>query len=269
MPDTAPHTNVTGAPLAGRSVVVTRAREQAAKLAGPLETLGARVIAVPVIEITDPPDAARFDAAVARVGDYDWLVLSSANGVDRFFARLEATGTPRAALSGVRVAVVGDATADRLRLHGVEPDLVPDDFQQEGVVAGFAELGEPAGRRVLFARALEGRAVLSQELAGLGYEVDLVAAYQTVPAAADPAVLDELARGVDVVTFTSPSTVKNFLAFLSANDVDAADFMARTEAASIGPVTTAALLARGIEPGIEPAVSTVPALVAAIRDFYA
>jgi len=256
-----------GAPLSGRSVVVTRARAQAAALVEPLEALGAEVIAVPVIEIVDPPEPARLDDALRRLGDYDWLVLSSANGVDRVLARLEALGLGVGALSAVRVAVVGAATAARLAETGIAPDLVPDDFRQEGLVDAFAALGEGGGR-VLFARALEGRFLLGEQLAALGYEVDLVPAYRTVPAQADSGVVDRLALGVDVITFTSPSTVKNLIAFLEGNGADPAEVLSLAEAASIGPVTTAALVARGIEPAIEPAESTVPALVAAIAAFY-
>lgn len=256
-----------GAPLSGRSVVVTRARAQAAALVEPLEALGAEVIAVPVIEIVDPPEPARLDEALRCLGDYEWIVLSSANGVDRVLARLEALGLGVGALNAVRVAVVGAATAARLTDAGVTPDLVPDDFRQEGLVEAFAALGDRGGR-VLFARALEGRFVLGEQLEALGYEVDLVPAYRTVPAQADPEVIDRLALGVDVITFTSPSTVRNFIAFLEANGADPAEVLSLAEAASIGPVTTAALVARGIEPAIEPAESTVPALVAAIAVFY-
>lgn len=256
-----------GAPLSGRSVVVTRARAQAAALVEPLEALGAEVIAVPVIEIVDPPEPARFDEALRHLADYEWLVLSSANGVARVLARLDALGLGAAALAAVRVAVVGAATATRLAEAGVTPDLVPDDFSQEGLVDAFAALGNSQGR-VLFARALEGRFVLGEQLAALGYDVDLVPAYRTVPAHADPDVVDRLALGVDVITFTSPSTVKNLIAFLEDNGADPAEVLSLAEAASIGPVTTAALVARGIEPAIEPAESTVPALVDAIAAFY-
>lgn len=257
-----------GAPLAGRSVVVTRASAQAGSLSAPLERLGAEVVAVPVIEIVDPPQPERFEAAMRDLASYDWLIVTSANGADRTLAAAERAGMTLSGEGAPKIAVVGEATARRLEAAGVEPALVPESYRQEGVAAAFAALSEEPGGRVLFARALEGRDLLADELRALGYEVDLVAAYATVPATAESATLERLARGVDVVTFTSPSTVHNFFAFLEANGADAADLMSRAEAASIGPVTTRALLARGIEPGIEPVTSTVPALVDAIVAFY-
>lgn len=233
-----------------------------------LEALGADVIAVPVIEIVDPPDLAAVDDAIARLGDYDWLILTSANGVDRFFARLEPAGSPAEKLGDVRIAVVGKATAARLATHGLEPDLVPADFRAEGLVEGFRERGVRAGTRVLYARALNAREVLPEALREMGAHVDVVPVYRTVAAQADPGVIGRLAAGVDVVTFTSPSTVKHFRAFLTANGVDADAFMSSTVAASIGPVTTTALEHAGITAAIEPDESTVPELVAAIAAHF-
>ncbi len=261
-------TQDSGAPLAGRSVVVTRAREQAAGLIGELEALGADVIACPVIEIIDPPDFAAVDAAIERLETYDWTVITSVNGVERFFARLAVHGDPPVLLAHTRVAAVGTATADALRLRGVEPALVPSDFRAEGLVAALLDRGATHGTRVLLPRALEGRDVLPRELGDAGVQVEVAPVYQTVPAPADPAILDRLRSGVDAVTFTSPSTVRHFLAFLDAAGSDGAALLGRSAVASIGPVTTAALAARDVRVDVEPRTYTATALVSALAEYF-
>lgn len=262
------HTSIPGAPLTGRSVVVTRSRAQAGAMVEPLEALGAEVLVVPVIEIIDPPDLQALDDAIARLPEYDWLVLTSANGVERFFARTVFTDRTAEALGKVKIAAVGRATAERMAGFGVAPHLVPADFRAEGLVAAFKDMDAGPGLRVLYARALEAREVLPTELRAMGAEVDVVAVYQTVAAKADASVVGRLREGVDAVTFTSPSTVKHFLAFLSANGVDAAEFMSHTVAASIGPVTTKALEEAGFLAGVEAGESTVPALVEALTGWF-
>lgn len=253
-----------GAPLAGRSVVVTRAREQASSLVSALEGLGAQVVAFPVIEIVEPDHIEPVRSAIRRLETYDWVVLTSANGVERFFAQVAEIDDPAEVLSRVKVAAVGTATAERMRRFGVVPDLVPDDFRAEGLAEAFRAMGAGPGWRVLMPRAQEGREVLQDALRALGAEIEVVAVYRTVPAAADPAVIERLRDGVDAVTFTSPSTVRNFFAFLEAAGFDADELMAHTIAASIGPVTTEALQAHGYSAAVEAAPSTVEVLAAAI-----
>jgi len=253
-------------PLSGLSVVVTRTREQADALVRPLEALGAEVLAFPVIEVVEPLDTAPLDAALACVGDYDWLVLTSANGVERFFDRLEAgSSLPAERLAGVRVAVVGSATAEHLRERGVEPDLVPVDFRAEGLVAAFHELGVGAGSRVLIPRAAEAREVLPEQLAAMGAEVDAVDLYRLAPAEPDPLVLERLAQGeVDVVTFASGSTARHFIDLLEQAGIDPAAVFSAASIASIGPVTTAAIKDLGYDVSFEARSSTMDALVAEI-----
>ena len=260
----APHGSP-GAPLAGRSVIVTRTREQAAALAEPLEALGAEVLACPVIAIVDPEDWGAADAAIARIAAYDWLVLTSTNGVDRFLGRFEELGAPREALAGVPIAAVGSGTAGRLRAHGLEPLLVPADFRAEGLVDEFARLGAGPGWRVLIARALEAREILPDTLRELGCEVDVAPVYRTIAAEPDPAVLERVRSGtVDAVTFTAGSTVRNFIALLERAGIDPVQTLGRLVLASIGPVTTAALRKRGFEPDIEARESTMASLADAV-----
>jgi uroporphyrinogen III methyltransferase/synthase len=259
-------------PLAGRSVIVTRTREQAAELVGPLEELGAEVLSLPVIAIVEPDDWGQVDIAIAHLSDYDWVVLTSTNGVDRFLTRIREHGldpAERLASSGVNVAAVGSATAARLQSAGVSVDLVPRGFHAEGLVDAFRDSDACHGRRVLIPRALDARELLPEMLRDLGCEVDVVPIYRTVPADPDPVVLDRIRRGtVDAVTFTSGSTVRNFIALLDKVGLDAARHMQRLVVASIGPVTTEALRSRGFEPDVEASESTMPALAVALGAHY-
>ncbi len=226
-------------PLFGRTVAVTRARAQASGLAARLGELGAAVVEAPAIRIEplpfDPPD----------LGAYDVVALTSANGVAELLS-----GDVRR-LASVRVAAVGQATAAALRARGVEPDVVPPRAVQESLVEA---LGDVRGKRVLVATAEAARDVLTAGLRDGGADVDVVHLYRTVrePVDAD-AVL-----GADLVTFTSSSTVANVL--------DALDGAARggIRAVSIGPVTSAALRERGVEPEIEADPHDVDGLVAAV-----
>lgn len=251
-------------PLAGCTVLVTRARHQAAGLAEPLEALGAVVIVAPVIETVDPSDWSPFDAAVAELGSYDWLVFTSANAVERFFMRLRSTGVSAETISGPRVAAVGPATAEALARLGVPPDLVPADYRAEGLIDAFRAMNAGTGWRVLLPRAEKAREILPDTLREFGITVDVVPVYRTVPASPDPSLVERLrGGGVDVVTFTSPSTVEHFMSWLRAAGLDPESVMSTLRAASIGPVTSKALRSAGFV-AIEAADSTMPGLVAAI-----
>jgi uroporphyrinogen III methyltransferase/synthase len=251
---------VTGkGPLAGKTVVVTRTKAQAAELARALEAAGAEVLAFPVIETVDPESWHLADEAVRNLERYAWIVFTSANAVERFFGRLGAQGMDARALSGSRIAAVGPATAKRLASHGISPDFVPEeDFRAEGLVGGFVSHGLQAGSRVLIPRALEAREILPETLRAAGALVDVVPVYRTVRAEPDAAALARLREGVDAVTFTSSSTVRHFLALAGAEALE------RAVVASIGPVTSATLRDAGVRVDVEPAESTVPALAEAL-----
>lgn len=247
-------------PLSGRRVLVTRARAQASDLAVLLEALGAEVVQFPVIRIDDPADPAALRAAAARAGEFDWLVLTSVNGVDRFFAALAAEGRDARALGGVRVCALGPATAGALARHGVRADLVPDEFIAEGVIDALTAAGPLEGVRILLPRAEVARAVLPETLRARGAEVTEVAAYRTVPdGAGAERVRAMLARGeIHAVTFTAASTVRNFVELAGTETGGAA-------IASIGPVTSAAARELGLAVDVEAAEYTIPGLVAALR----
>lgn len=267
---TASHTYDSGAPLAGRSVLVTRTREQAHALVEPLEALGAEVLAMPVLETVDPEGWDLLDAAIVNLPSYDWVVFTSTNGIDRFLRRFKAAGGTREAILGAKFAAVGSATAEKLRRHGLPPALVPDDFRAEGLVAEFRALGVENCRRVLIPRALEAREILPEALREMGCEVDVVPVYRTAAADPDPAVIERLlARSVDVVTFTSGAIAAAFIAAVSSAGLSAEDATRGVLIASIGPVTSDALRALGYAVDIEAAESTMGSLVDAIAVFYA
>ena len=257
-------------PLLGRSIVVTRAREQASGLAQSLTELGAEVIQCPTIEIRTLPDYAELDAAIARLADYGWIIFTSVNGVKYFWQRLAALGRDSRAIGACRVAAIGPATADALRERGICPDFIPERYVAEGVVEGLKarEAGRLAGMRMLLPRAAKAREVLPEELGKAGAVVDVISAYETVPAASrKDEVLARLAEGsLDCVTFGSSSTVENFLELVPAASLKAHP---TTLLAAIGPVTADTLRKHGLEPHIQPEAYTIPALVEAIKAHFA
>ncbi len=251
------------APLAGTSVVVTRSRAQAGALIDALASLGAEVLEFPTIERVEPESWDTADEAIHDLEAYDWVVFTSANAVEQFFARMETLGFDARALSGCRIAAVGPATAARCHAHGITPDYVPDEHRAEGIIEGFCERGVGEESRILIPRALEAREILPETLRERGARVDVAPVYRTVRGPGDPAVLERLAEGsVDVLTFTSPSTFTNFLAL--AEGTDLVRLWERAAIASIGPVTSDAVRAHGLTVHIEAAEYTAARLVDAI-----
>ncbi len=252
-------------PLSGVRVLVTRARHQSTALVEPLEALGAEVLVAPVIDTVDPDDWALADEAIARLSEYDWVILTSTNAVDRFLGRMDAQGVPRDALRELRIAVVGTATAEHLGENGLVADLVPADFRAEGLLEAFRAAGVGPGLRFLLPRAQKAREILPDALRADGASVDVVSVYRTVPAVPDASIVESLRAGdVDVVTFTSPSTVRHFVAWVASAGLDPDEVLSRVTAASIGPVTTAALRDRGYQVPVEAVPSTMSGLVASI-----
>ncbi len=254
-------------PLWGKTAVVTRSRDQASRLVDLLNAAGARCLEVPTIEIIPPADFAPLDAALQHLSRYEWVIFTSANGVRAFMDRLFHMGQDVRVLGRARLAVIGPATAEALRGYGLVADVVPDTFQAEGLL----EVLEPkllGGRRILLARAEQARDVLPEGLAELGVKVDVVPVYRAVPpASVPPEAAEVLAAGrVDILTFTSSSTVHNFAGLVGKEAFQ--QLAARGTVASIGPITTATLNEYGITPRIEPAAFTIPALAAAIVEYF-
>ncbi|MGZ4706646.1 MAG: uroporphyrinogen-III C-methyltransferase [Acidimicrobiales bacterium] len=239
-------------PLFGTHVVVTRAREQASGLVRRLQQLGAKVVEAPTIVVAEPIDAgAALADAVGRLGSYDWVVLTSANGARRLLAALR-DGRD---LAGVRVAAIGPGTAEALRAGNIVADLVPDRFVAESLLEAFP--APPAdGGRVLLARAAVARDVLPDGLRAAGWQVDVVDAYRTEAAPIDEDMRAAVA-GAEVITFTSSSTVDRFV---EAFGVDAVPRIV----ASIGPVTSSTARDHGLTVAVEATDHSIPGLVDAL-----
>jgi uroporphyrinogen III methyltransferase/synthase len=253
-------------PLWGKTVVVTRSRQQASRLVEVLAAAGARCLEVPTLEIVPPADFAPLDAALAKLPGYDWVIFTSANGVQAFMDRLFLKGRDVRALGGVKMAVIGPATAQALKDYSLAADVVPDSFLAEGLLAALASRVS-AGTRILLARAEQAREVLPDGLARLGAEVDVVPVYRArAPESVPPEAAGELAAGrVDLLTFTSSATVHNFAGLVGKERFQ--ELAAKAAVASIGPITTATLKEYGITPQIEPDAYTIPALAAAIIEY--
>jgi uroporphyrinogen III methyltransferase/synthase len=258
-------------PLFGKRILVTRPRDQAAELVERLEAMGAQAIEAPMIRITPPDDFGPLDEACERAGTFDWIIFASGNAVDAFVQRLLETPHDLRALKGVKLGVVGPATAERLTRLGLKVDLTPAEFRAESVLQAMTEAGDLRGLKILLPRADIGRELLADELRKQGAEVTEVVAYRTV--VAEPEREGEpdiyrmlLERRIDVVTFTSASAVRNFVRVLGAEP--AADLLRTTIVASIGPVTAEAATQCNIATTVMPDTYTVPALVDAIVDYF-
>jgi uroporphyrinogen III methyltransferase / synthase len=243
-------------PLFGRRVVVTRAREQAGELVTRLQAQGAATVEVPAIEIRDPADGgAALATAVDRLGDYDWVVLTSANGARRLLDAVRHRGRDARAFAGARLAAIGPGTAEALANATLVVDLVPPRFVAESLLDGLpAPTG--GGGRLLLVRAAVARDVLPEGLRSKGWDVDVVEAYRTEQAPLAEGQAAAVA-GADVVTFTSSSTVSNFLAAMGGRPIPPA-------VAAIGPITAATAREHGLAVDVEAAVHTIDGLVDAL-----
>ena len=249
-------------PLFGRRIVVTRTREQAGELSKALRELGADVIELPTIRIEAPEDKLGFAEMVTHAHEYDWLVFTSPNGVEKFFDAFFAVFEDARSLGNPRIAAIGPGTAKKIREYRIGVDLIPEKFVAEGLVDAFKK-ESVENLTMLWVKAAESREVVGDGLAALGAIVDECIAYRTVPETADPtgakARLAE--QGADLVTFTSGSTVDHFFAL-------GLDWPDGCVAGSIGPVTSEALRKHGTPPAFEASPHDIPGLVAAIVRYF-
>jgi uroporphyrinogen III methyltransferase/synthase len=253
-------------PLFGKKVLVTRAREQASILSERLEALGACCYEAPAIRVVPPESYEPLDHSISHIGDYQWLILTSVNGVDALFSRLRWQQLDARALNGVKVAAIGAATAARLKEHGIYADLVPVEFRAEGILQAIAPLVKP-GMKILIPRALIARDILPEKLQDLGASVDVVPAYRTITGEADRERVRKLLEGggIDLVTFTSSSTVLNLLTLLGEAG---AELLNSAAVACIGPVTAATCRDNAIRRDIIAEEFTIAGLVESIRRHY-
>jgi uroporphyrinogen III methyltransferase / synthase len=239
-------TQMPSPPLTGKTILVTRSAEQSSQFRNLLEHQGGQVIEMPALVISPPSSWDDLDNAIAHLSHFDWLILTSSNGVDYFFERLLAQGKDARALAGVKIAVVGKKTAASLKQHGLQPDFIPPNFVADSLVESFPEPLE--GKKVLFPRVESGgREVLVKEMTAKGTLVTEVAVYQSsCPSQMAPEALDALQKQmVDIITFASSKTVKHFCQLLEmslAGDweqfTSAYDRLQNVCIASIGPQTS-------------------------------
>ena len=258
-------------PLFGKRVLVTRPRGQATELVDRLEDMGAEVVEAAMLRIEPPEDWGPMDEACAAAGSFDWIVFSSTNAVDAFMGRLLRGERDLRVLGGVQLCCVGPSTAERLAEHGLHADVIPGEYRAESLVEALTETGAIAGAKILLPHADIGREVIPDELRKHGAQVTEVVAYRTVATEAerdgDPDVYHMLLeRRLDVVTFTSPSAVRNLVKLLGAEP--AADLLRTTVVAAIGPVTAEAAAQFDIHSAVIPEKYTVPALVSAIVKYF-
>ena len=251
-------------PLWGRRIVVTRPSEQSADFIASLQALGAAVLEMPAIEIKPAADQGALHRAFENLAAYAWLIFTSCNGVDIFFDELFAQGFDVRSLHGLSLCAIGPATAERLRSKGLIPDVVPDDFRAEGLLEALHEKVQ-AGQKVLLPRAAGSRDVLPEGLRHLGAQVDEIHLYESVPPDSfDAETLQAiLASPIDLITFTSSSTVVNFVGLVGPDT--AAQLASRIPAACIGPITAATARENGFTVAVQAAAYTMDGLLEAIR----
>jgi uroporphyrinogen III methyltransferase/synthase len=252
--------------------VITRAQSQAGEFAAALENYGAKVIVCPAIEITDPESYTRLDEALDHLYGYDWLIFSSVNGVENFLRRARLKQHEVSELHELRVCAIGEATAQRLRTANIHVDVIPTQFKAESVFAALEQFvgGREAlrGLNFLIPRAAVARDYLPKELESAGARVDVVEAYRTVI----PAQIDRgrfaamLAGGADCITFTSSSAVRNLGLLFDTTDLS--HTLAGIVVACIGEVTASTAVEYGLSPEIQPEEFTIPALAAAVAEYF-
>jgi uroporphyrinogen-III synthase len=252
--------------LAGERVLVTRAKDQSGSLAEELEALGATVIEIPVIEIRPLVSYAALDATLANIENYDWLILTSANGVEALFARMQTLGLGPESLLHLNIAAIGPATREKIEEHGLPVDVVPEKYVAESVVEALWQ--QVRGKRVLLVRAKVARDVIPEELRKAGARVHVAEAYETVVPEQSRArlrkALDDPRERPTIITFTSSSTARNFVALLDSQNP--AQALRGITLASIGPVTSATLRELGLAVEVEAMEYTIPGLVKALAE---
>ncbi len=254
-------------PLFGKRIVVTRPKDQATSFISTLSELGAQCLLFPTIEIIPPASWKELDRAIEGLSRYDWIIFTSVNGVKYFFERLHVEKKDARHLNGIKIGVIGPRTTSALIDRGVSPDLVPDKYWAEGVMEEL-EGYSLDGKRVLLPRPSVARHYIPKKLKGLGAIVDVVEAYQTVLPDYSRNQIDELFENgkIDMIAFTSPSTVTNFLAMFEGKSIY--EEISKIEVACIGPITAQRVTEAGLKVVVAPNEYTTDALARAIVEYY-
>jgi uroporphyrinogen III methyltransferase/synthase len=253
-------------PLTGKKILVTRARKQSGDFSTLLRKLGAEIIEFPTIEIVPPLRWKGLDHAIRQLESYDWIIFTSANGVNFFWQRLREKGRYRLPPS-LKVCTIGPATANQLREKRISVDYMPKEFIAESVLKGFDKMAI-RGKRILLARAKKARDVLPKGLRNMGAEVDVVEVYRSVKPKAGARRLRKILteERIDAVTFTSSSTVDHFVELLKKEDLK--QLLKKIAIACIGPVTAKTAKEWGMKVQIQPRQYTIPRLTQAIAHYF-
>lgn len=252
-------------PLFGKNILITRARSQASKLTTALEELGANCIEAPAIKIAPPDDNyVSLDNAITKIHDYDWIIFTSTNGVERFFARLNEKNLDARCLSNAKIAAIGTATADKLKNYGIIADKIPTMFKAEGILE-VLQNDIQKGSKVLIPRAQKAREALPIGLRKMGAIVDVAETYCTKMADTNKDDIKDLLKNnqIDMVTFTSSSTVENLLKLIDGEKT----LLNNVKTAVIGPITAKTCKNNGLKVDIEADVYTIDGLVNKIKNF--
>ncbi|MGE5109369.1 MAG: uroporphyrinogen-III synthase [Acidobacteriaceae bacterium] len=267
-----PHTKRSSGPLPldGWRVLVSRAREQAGCLSELLRAEGAEVLEIPFIEVRPPRSYKCMDDALRLIGEYEWLVLTSVNGVHALFERMEKLGIPKRRLIPLNIVAIGPATRAAIEKEGLPVAVMPKEYVAEAVVQALD--GKVRGKRVLLCRAKIARDVIPRELRILGAFVDVVEAYETVIPAASRIKLRRVLRDQEkrphAVTFTSSSTVKNYVSLLGIRS-GKSKLVQGVWNASIGPVTSETLRDFELNVDVQASEYTIPGLIKALTEYAA
>jgi uroporphyrinogen III methyltransferase/synthase len=257
-------------PLFSKKIVVTRTREQASDLVAGLEEFGANCLEYSTINIQPADSYEVLDEEIERLNEYHWILFTSLNGVKYFFERLYSKGMDARDLKGPDIAAVGKSTADLLLRYGVNADLIPSTFTGEGLAESLLDQGVE-GRNILIPRGLHGREILPETLRGAGAQVTVAPVYENCPVEGDKenlrAEFDD--DKVSMITFTSSSTVRNFLGMIDAeNQEELQELLSGVKIAAIGPITAKTVTDNGLHVDVQPEEFTIPAMIQSIVDYY-
>ena len=249
-------------PLTGKRILVTRPRSQAADFVDQLAALGAVPVIFPTIMLASPADFTPLDQAIHDLSNYPWVVFTSANGVAAFFQRLHALGKSPAVFSRTKIAAIGPATAGAVQENGLQVDFMPEEYVAEAIAAG---IGDVSGQQILLPRADIARKALAEELTRRGAFPRDIAVYRTLPYQPGPGEIQALEGGIDAATFTSSSTLQNFLDLLGSR---ALDILRGAVLACIGPITAQTAREHGLRVDLVASEYTTPGLIKALVDYY-
>lgn len=254
-------------PLFGKRILVTRALDQAGEFTKVLEKNGAEPIAFPTIKTVPPPSWGPLDKAIKKIGSYDWAIFTSVNGVKYFFERLRKLDRDLRELKGVKICAIGPMTEKAIKNLGIKVDLTPKEYRAEAIIDALGKRNIK-GRKFLLARAMKAREIIPIEIKRLGGKIDVVPSYKTIRPAKEAGELKELLLegGVDIVTFTSSSTVTNFVAMFRKAEIP--ELLDGVCVACIGPITADTAKENGIKVDIMPKEYTIPALTEAMAGYY-